>query len=79
MGKKRDKELERLENHLAAMDEMQVDSAKVYNRDSADVDLEKYSQRVLGRKRGGCLVWTVILLILAVLAVFIYQIAFGGS
>lgn len=79
MGRKQEKELERLENHLAAADACQVDSAVVYNRDSADVDLEKYSRRVRGGSKAGCIVWAVIVLILAVLAVFLYQILQGGS
>lgn len=79
MGRKQDRELERLENHLAAADAHQVDSAKVYNRDSADVDLDRYSRRVRGHSRAGCLIWSFILLLLAVLAVFLYQIMAGGN
>ena len=77
MGRKQDKELERLENHLAAADARQVDSAKVYNQDSVDVNLERYSRRVQGRKKGGCLIWSLIFLILAALALFLYQL-WGG-
>lgn len=78
MGRKQDEELQRLENHLAAADAMQVDSAKAYNRDPADVNMERYSRRVRGRSKAGCLIWTVILLILAALAVFLYQL-WGGN
>lgn len=78
MGRKQNKELERLENHLAAADARQVDSAKVYNPDSSDVDLDKYARRVRGRNNGGCLTWLIIFLIIAVLAVFLYQL-WGGN
>ena len=78
MGRKQDQELERLENHMAAADSQQADSARIYNRDSADVDLEQYSRRVQGRSKAGCLTWAFILLILAVLAVFLYQL-WGGN
>lgn len=78
MGRKQDEELQRLENHLAAADAMQAESAKAYNRDPADVDLERYSRRVRGRSRAGCFVWALIILILAALAVFLYQL-WGGN
>lgn len=78
MGRKQDKELQRLENHLAAAEAHQVDSAKVYNQDSVDVNLDRYSRRVRGRRKGGCLIWSVIILLLAALTVFLYQL-WGGS
>ena len=77
MGRKLNKELERLQNHLAAEDVRQVDSAKVRNRDSTDVNLDKYSRRVQGRSKKGCLAWFMILLILAGLGIFLYQL-WGG-
>lgn len=79
MGRKEKEELQRLENHLAAADARQVDSAKAYNRDSADVDLDKYAQRVQGRKKSGCLTWLLIFLILAALGVFLYQLLGGNG
>lgn len=78
MGRKQDEELKRIENHLSAAEDMQVDSAKAYNRDAADVDIDRYSQRVHGRKKGGCLVWLIILLIVAILGIFLYQV-WGGN
>ncbi len=78
MGKKQDEELKRIENHLSAAEEMQVDSASAYNRDAADVDLDSYSQRVHGKKKNGCGIWLFILLIIAALAVFLYQL-WGGN
>lgn len=78
MGRRQDKELERLENHLAAAESMQTDSAKVYNTDSADVNLDRYSRKVQGKSRKGCLAWLMILLILAGLGIFLYQLWGGG-
>ena len=78
MGRRQDKELERLENHLAAAESMQADSAKVYNTDSADVNLDRYSRKVQGKSRKGCLAWLMILLILAGLGIFLYQLWGGG-
>lgn len=78
MGRKQDEELKRIENHLSAAEELQVDSAHAYNRDAADVDIDRYSQRVHGKKKGGCLAWLVILVTVAVLGIFLYQV-WGGS
>ncbi len=78
MGRKQDKELQRLQNHLAAADAKQADSAKVYNSDSTDVNLDRYSRKVQGKSRKGCLAWFMILLILAALAIFLYQLWGGG-
>lgn len=78
MGKKQQRELERLENHLMAEDARQVESAEAYNRDDIDLNLERYSRKVYGKKRGGCLVYGIILVILAALALFLYQVL-GGS
>lgn len=78
MGKKRNRELERLENHLMAEDARQVESAEAYNRDDTDLNLERYSRKVYGKKRGGCLVYGIILILLAALALFLYQVL-GGS
>lgn len=78
VGKKQQRELERLENHLMAEDARQVESAEAYNRDDIDLNLERYSRKVYGKKRGGCLVYGIILVILAALALFLYQVL-GGS
>ena len=78
MGKKRNRELERLENHLMAEDARQVESAEAYNRDDTDLNLDRYSRKVYGKKRGGCLVYGIILILLAALALFLYQVL-GGS
>ena len=78
MGRKQDEELKRIENHLSAAEELQVDSAKAYNRDASDVDIDRYSQRVEGKKKGGCLAWLVILVTVAVLGIFLCQV-WGGS
>lgn len=78
VGKKQQRELERLENHLMAEDARQVESAEACNRDDSDIDLERYSRKVYGKKRGGCLVYGIILIIVAALALFLYQVL-GGT
>ena len=77
MAKKRDEELQRLEKHLLAEDIRQDVKAKAYNRDRVAVDLEKYSDAVQGKKRGGC-IWFIILLIVAMLGLFLYFV-WGGQ
>lgn len=77
MAKKRDEELRRLENHLMACDARKEVSGKAYNRDKTDVDLDKYSDDVRGEKKRGC-IWFVILLLVAMLAVFLYFV-WGGQ
>ncbi len=77
MSKKRDQELERLENYLMADEARQVSSARVYNRDRSDVNMKKYSESVRKPKktRG---IWIVILVLTAVLALFLYLV-WGGQ
>ena len=77
MAKDRDEELQRLEKHLMAEDVRKDVSAKAYNRDRTDVDLEKYSDAVRGEKKGGC-IWLVIFLLVAILGVFLYFV-WGGQ
>lgn len=77
MAKKRDEELRRLENHLMACDARMEVSGKACNRDKTDVDLDKYSDDVRGEKKRGC-IWFVILLLVAMLAVFLYFV-WGGQ
>ncbi len=77
MGKKLDREVQRLENHLIADDARQVSSARAYNRDKADVDLEKYSETVRVGKKRGC-IWFFIFLLCAALGIFLYFV-WGGQ
>lgn len=77
MGRKRDEELQRLENHLMAMDTRQDVTAKACNRDRTDVDMEKYSDAVRGEKKRGC-IWFLIILLAAGLGVFLYFV-WGGQ
>lgn len=76
MARKRD--LNRLENHLLAEEGQAEVSARVYNADHTDVDMQRYTESVceLPRKRS-CLGF-VILLLLAATAIFLY-LAWGGS
>lgn len=77
MAKDREEELRRLEKHLMAEDVRQEVSARAYNRDRTDVDLEKYSDAVRGEKKRGC-IWFVIFLIAAALGLFLYFV-WGGQ
>ena len=77
MSKKREQELERLENYLMADEERQVSSARVYNRDKTDVNMKKYSEAVRKPKKSGS-IWLVILILTAVLALFLYLV-WGGQ
>lgn len=77
MGKKLNREVERLEKHLMADDARQVSSARAYNRDKADVDMEQYSEAVRGEKKRGC-IWFVIFLVCAMLGLFLYFV-WGGQ
>lgn len=77
MAKDREEELRRLEKHLLAEDVRQEVTAKAYNPDRTDVDLETYSEAVRGEKKSGC-IWFVILLIAAMLGLFLYFV-WGGQ
>lgn len=76
MRNPRDRELERLQNHLLADECRETAGAEAYNTDSVDVDLEKYSQKAYGRK-SGCGIWLVILLLTGATGVFLYLV-WGG-
>lgn len=55
---------------------------KAYNSDSADVDLEEYSQEVLEPKKRGGLIWFLLILMtllcVAAVALVIYYLRLGG-
>lgn len=76
---KPDKILEKLSNHLEAEDCRQVNSASVRNSDTADVDLDAYSEQVYSEPAAGKgFRVAFFLVILAALAVFIYLVT-GGT
>ena len=77
MAKNREEELQRLEKYLLAEDVRQDVTAKAYNPDRTDVDLEKYSDAVRGEKKRGC-IWFVILFLFAMLSLFLYFV-WGGQ
>ena len=76
MSKRFDRELQRLENHLMADETREKESAQSYNRDRTDVDLNAYSEKVYGKKRG-CGIWIFIFLLLMALGVFLFLVLGG--
>lgn len=78
MAKDRDQALQRLQNYMDAEEEETLRSAHVYNSDTSDVDLDRYSQEVCQPPRKRSCLGVLILLLLAATAVFLY-LAWGGK
>lgn len=78
MAKDRDQALRRLQNYMDAEEEETLRSARVYNSDTSDVDLDRYSQEVCQPPRKRSCLGALILLLLAATAVFLY-LAWGGK
>ena len=78
MAKDRDQALRRLQNYMDAEEEETLRSAHVYNSDTSDVDLDRYSQEVCQPPRKRSCLGVLILLLLAATAVFLY-LAWGGK
>lgn len=69
----KDRELERLNNHLMAVEDNTAPGCRVYNSDAADVDLEKYSRQVdTPPKRRHKLGWLIVIFLAAAAAVYFY-------
>lgn len=67
-----DRELKRLSNHLMAAEENTAPKCRVYNGDTADVDIEAYARQVdTPIKRRGSWGWLIVLLLLAAAAGYI--------
>lgn len=76
MAKDRENSLEKLENHLMTGTENPVSSARVYNGDRTDVDIEQFSDAVCQKPKHGCIGW-LLLLLAAALAVFLFLVLGG--
>lgn len=77
MAKDRENSLKKLENHLMTDSENPSASARVYNGDRTDVDMEQFSDAVCQKPKHGCVGW-LLLLLAAALAVFLF-IVWGGK
>lgn len=69
----KDRELERLSNHLMAAEENTAPNCRVYNTDDADVDMESYCRQVdTPAKRKSKLGWLIAILLAAAAALYVY-------
>lgn len=77
MAKDSDEALNRLQNDMDAEENREHLSARMYNNDRSDVDLEEYSREVCEPpRRGSCLGIFIVLLLVAV-AGFLYLVMGG--
>ncbi len=77
MAKDREDSLKKLENHLMTGTEAPISSARVYNGDRTDVDMEQFSEDICQKpKRRGCIGWLLLLLAVA-LGIFLFLVLGG--
>lgn len=75
MGKEKD--LDRLQNHLFAQEAGEKHTAHVYNADHTDVDLEEYTRDVCEKPRRGSCLGVILVGLFVATAIFLY-LAWGG-
>lgn len=78
MARDRENSLEKLNNYLTADGEEKASSAKIYNGDRTDVDMDRFAEDVCQPPRKRSCLSLVILLLLAALGIFLF-LAWGGK